>query len=465
MKILLMRSEGSGDIDSIGSVYAPSFMPPLSLIYIASALENNGHNIEIIDFAKEPIIPSNIFNKLNNVDAVGISVYTDNLDEARVISKIVKEYDEKILIIIGGPHCIFHREKSLFHIPESDICVVGEGENNILDIIKSIEGKMDLSEISGIFYKKDGIIKKGKPIEVIKNLDSICFPSRDLIKKYSYGKIGKKYFFKPEVTSMLTSRGCPYHCRFCARYGNAIRGWGSRMRTADNVIEELQEINGKYGTVMIVDDNFIQNKKRVHKIMDGVIENQMDIELLILGARVDSADYDLYNKMRKANVKLIGYGIESGNQDVLNYYKKGFTLNQIRYALNLSRKMGFKTLATFIIGAPIETKDHFEKTIKFSCSLPLDFVIYGVLYYEMGSDLWGEAVKNKKISKEEYLVPADVNRELGIYDTDFLIEYTKRAYRHFYLRPKYILDQIFRSLYFKDIRSLRSGFRFLALSN
>ncbi len=127
--------------------------------------------------------------------------------------------------------------------------------------------------------------------------------------------------------------------------------------------------------------------------------------------------------------------------------------------------MGFKTLATFIIGAPIETKDHFEKTIKFSCSLPLDFVIYGVLYYEMGSDLWGEAVKNKKISKEEYLVPADVNRELGIYDTDFLIEYTKRAYRHFYLRPKYILDQIFRSLYFKDIRSLRSGFRFLALSN
>jgi radical SAM superfamily enzyme YgiQ (UPF0313 family) len=343
--------------------------------------------------------------------------------------------------------------------------VIGEGENTIIEIIKSIEGKIKLSEISGIFYKKDGIVKKGKPIEVIKNLDSICFPSRNLIKKYSYGKIGKKYFFKPEVTSILTSRGCPFQCRFCARYGNAIKGWGSRMRSADNVIEELNEINGKYGSVMIVDDNFIQNKKRVHKIMDGIIDNQLDIELLILGARVDSADYELFKKMRKANVKLIGYGIESGNQDVLDYYKKGFTLNQIKYAVNLSRKMGFKTMATFIIGAPIETQEHFEKTIKFSCSLTLDFVVYGVLYYEMGSDLWKEAVKNNKISKDEFLVSADVNRGLGLYDTEFLNEYTKRAYRHFYLRPKYVLDQIFRGLYFKDIRSLRSGFRFLTLSN
>jgi len=186
---------------------------------------------------------------------------------------------------------------------------------------------------------------------------------------------------------------------------------------------------------------------------------------LIMGVRVDSADRDLFKKMKKANVKLVGYGIESGNQDVLDFYKKGFTLDQARNAVCLSREMGFKTLATFILGAPIETKEHLENTIKFSCSLPLDFAIYGVLHYEMGSDLWSEAVKNKKISKDEFLVPADSNRDLGNFTTESLYEYTNRAYKHFYLRPKYILDQIFRDLLQKDIRSLRSGIRFLTVSN
>ena len=300
---------------------------------------------------------------------------------------------------------------------------------------------------------------------MIKDLDSLRFPSRSLVEKYDYGKIGKKDLFKPRFTSMITSRGCPFRCRFCARYGNAIKGWGSRMRSAEDVIKEFQEIDGKYGTVMVVDDNFILDKKRAHNIMDGLIDIGTNIELLIMGVRVDSADRDLFKKMKKANVKLVGYGIESGNQDVLDFYKKGFTLDQARNAVCLSREMGFKTLATFILGAPIETKEHLENTIKFSCSLPLDFAIYGVLHYEMGSDLWSEAVKNKKISKDEFLVPADSNRDLGNFTTESLYEYTSRAYKHFYLRPKYILDQIFRDLLQKDIRSLRSGIRFLTVSN
>lgn len=465
MNFLILRSEGCSDIDSIGSIYAPSFMPPLSLMYVGSALENDGHTVEIVDFAVESSSKTILKKYLNTTDAVGISVYSDNIQQAADIAKMIKEFDSKIPIIIGGPHCIFLGKQSLKDIPHADISVIGEGEKTIIDIVRFIQGKKNLSQIPGIFYRKNGSIRKGKSIEVIKDLDSLHFPSRSLVDKYDYGKIGKKDLFKPRFTSMITSRGCPFRCRFCARYGNAIKGWGSRMRSAEDVIKEFQEIDGKYGTVMVVDDNFILDKKRAHNIMDGLIDIGTNIELLIMGVRVDSADRDLFKKMKKANVKLVGYGIESGNQDVLDFYKKGFTLGQARNAVCLSREMGFKTLATFILGAPIETKEHLENTIKFSCSLPLDFAIYGVLHYEMGSDLWSEAVKNKKISKDEFLVPAGSNRDLGNFTTEYLYEYTDRAYRHFYLRPKYIINQIFRDLLQKDIRSLRSGIRFLTVSN
>jgi len=138
--------------------------------------------------------------------------------------------------------------------------------------------------------------------------------------------------------------------------------------------------------------------------MDGLIELDSDIELIIDGARIDSADRDLYKKMKKANVKFIGYGIESGNQDVLDFYNKKITLEQIRKAINLCNEMNFITRATFILGAPFETKQHFEKTIKFACSLPLDIAIFRPLNYCPGAELWDEAVKQGKIMKNEKLL-------------------------------------------------------------
>lgn len=464
MRFLLIRSEGSVNIEANDSLYSPGFLPPLSLLYIGSALEHDGHNVEIIDYACEPFSPERLEDALRTADAVGLSVYTDKLPLARTISSTIKSLHPNIPIIIGGPHCIFLQKQSLHDIPHADICVAGEGEKAIVEIAHALEGRKKLSEISGIYYRKHTNIYKGKPVSVIKDLDTIHFPSRRLVEKYKYGTIGKKFLFTPPLTSMITSRGCPFHCRFCARYSNAIQGWGSRKRSAENVIQEFQEINKTYGSVMIVDDNFILDKKRAHNIIDGLIEIGTTIDILIMGARVDSADPELFEKMKKAHVKLIGFGIESGNQDVLDFYKKGFTIEQAKNAVSMSRKMGFKTLATFILGAPIETKKHFDNTIKFSCSIPLDFVIYGVLHYEMGSDLWKTAVNEKKISKNEFLVAADKNRDLGNYSEEYLEEYCLKAYRHFYLRPRYLINQILRGFIQNDLQSLRTGVKFLKAS-
>ena len=438
-------------------LWSPSLYPPLGLLYIGASLEHYGHDVKIIDLCvdNEPI--KHIKNSLSSSDVVGITAYYSDQKSVANIAKIIKKIDSKIPVIIGGPHCTFLQNHSLYDIPHADISVAGEGEHVIIDIIRYLEGQKKLSDINGIYYRKNNEVKKGKPLKIIKNLDSLHFPARHLVDRYDYGKINKMYVFKPKLTSMITSRGCPFKCRFCAREGNVIKDWGFRQRSAENVVKEILEIDEKYGSVNIVDDNFLVDKKRSHEIMDKLIDFKTNINIIIQGARVESANRDLYKKMKKANVKYISYGLESGNQDVLDYYNKGFALEQARNAVNLSREMGFITTATFIMGAPIETEKHLENTINFACSIPLDMAFFLPLYYQMFSPLWKEAVKNKKISKNEYSVSADSHRNLGNFTLKELYEYSRKGSKQFYSRPSYMFGQVFQALLRRNLKLLISG--------
>jgi radical SAM superfamily enzyme YgiQ (UPF0313 family) len=225
------------------------------------------------------------------------------------------------------------------------------------------------------------------------------------------------------------------------------------------VVKEIQEIDGKYGSVMISDDCFLADKKRSNKILDSLIEAGTNIDLILEGVRVDSADIEIYKKMKKANVKLVGYGIESGNQDILDFYNKKVTLDQIRAAVNLGHKMGFITMATFMFGAPMETKKHIKNTIKFACSLPLDVAIFSPLYYQIGSQLWKEEIENKKDIKNVYSIISDSREGLGNLTSDELNMYTQEASRQFYFRPSYIFGQIYRAFVRRDFSMLKNGYK------
>ena len=470
MKFLLIRcmSEIQEETKSpfftkeLSDINGPSSYPPLGLLYIASSLEHDGHKVEIIDLSVRKDTVEDLIKKLSLFDVIGFSVYYEDYIFVGKIVKKIKELNKKIPVIIGGPYCTFMKKHSLNEIPFADICVTGEGEEVIIDIVRFLNGKKKLSDIPGIFYREHGKIKNGRPLKIIKNLDSLHFPARHLIDKYEYGKISNLRLLKPKVTAMITSRGCPFKCRFCGRYGNVIKGWGFRQRSAENVVEELIEIDKKYGSVIIYDDCFLVDKKRSHKIMDSLIDAGTSIELMIEGIRVDSEDEELYKKMKKANVKLVSFGIESGNQDVIDFYNKNFTLEQASKAVRLSRKMGFLTLSTFILGgSSIETESHIENTIKFACSLPLDFVNFLPLYYQKGSALWLEEVKNKKISEDEYTVIADSRRGLGNFTPEELIEFRNSATRRFYLRPSYILDQVYQAFLRKNFNLLKYGMKII----
>lgn len=433
--------------------------PPLGLMYIASSLEKIGHKVDIIDLNFEDFSSFELDKKLTNTDMVGLELYTYNLKEVGCFARKIKEYNPKIPIIIGGPHCMFFKEKSLFDIVYADIAVIGEGEETIVDISLYLQGRKKLSDIYNIAYRKNGEIILGKGLKILRNLDDIHFPARHLVEKYDYDISPRGIFYKKKLTLMMTSRGCPSSCLFCSRYGNSYYNYEFRQRSAENIVEEIINIEKKYCSVMIVDDSFLLDIKRSHKIFDLLIEKKSVIEILIMGARVDSADEDLYEKMKKANVTFIGFGIESGNQDVLDFYNKKINLDQIRKAVFLSKKMGFQIAGTFIFGAPIETKEHFIKTIKFSKSLPLDIAIFNVLIYKMGSPLWIKAVKNKKIRNDEFFVISGSDRDLGNYTTEELFRYFRKAYYEFYLRPIYIISRVKEVLIRRNFDPLKKGFK------
>ncbi len=459
MRFLLLRAPEEKNVTEIYSFYSPKIYPPLGLMSIGASLEHEGHKVEIIDLCMENNSEEHLRNSLNTSDAVGVSVYSNDYNFVGDLLNKIKDLDSDIPIIIGGPHCTFFLDHSLSHIPHADISVIGEGENVIVDISRYLQGKKNLSDIHGIYYRENKKIKKGKPLKVINDLDSLHFPARHLTEKYDYGMIENLHLFKPKFTSMMSSRGCPFNCRFCARYGNFIKGWGFRQRSAESVIKEITEIDKKYGSVMISDDCFLADKKRSHKIMDKLIEIGTNVELIIEGARVDSADREIYKKMKKANVKLVGYGIESGNQDVLDFYNKNVTLDQIKAAVNLGHEMGFITMATFIFGAPMETEKHIKNTKDFAFSLPLDIAIFSPLYYQYGSQLWDESIKNKVDTKDKYIIIADKHNGLGKLSAEELNKYTEESSKQFYLRPSYILGQIYRAFLRRDFRMLKNGLR------
>ncbi len=456
MKFLLINSgRGHVTILKAKNKLIPPHVPPLGLLYIGRSLEDEGHTVEVMEYYAEDDPVKQLIRSLPSVDAVGMSVTTYPYQQSAEIAHIIKKIDPTIPLMIGGPHCIFHPEHSLKDIPEADISVSGDGEKTIKHVAQALNGEKNLRDIPGVHFRHGSQIKSGKPYELITDLDTVPFPSRHLVDNYEYGKINDTFIFKRKLTSVITSRGCPFNCRFCPRTPYYRK---FRQRSAQNVIEELQDLDGKYATVQIADDNFLTDTKRANIIMDSLIENPLNIDLIIQGTRVDTANRELYKKMKQARVVYMGFGIESGNQDVLDFYDKRITLEKIRNAVTLAHEMDFLTLGNFIIGAPIETDTHIQETINFACSLPLDMSIFNPLYYMYGSRLWDDAEKAHKIqSTDGYTVKADSRRNLSKYTAEELESICTKATLKFYLRPRHIMQQIIKALRVKRFNLIRAG--------
>ena len=462
MKFLFIYpSSGKLEVASASGKIFPkdAYLPPLGLLYLGRALEDCGHEVEIIDCYAENISKETIRSKVIRSDVVGVTIYSEprEFNTSIALSNFIKEVDPTIPLLIGGPRVTLFPEDSVQSL-NADIGVKGPGEFAIIQIADALEGKRKLSSIPGVYYKDGNKIRHSKYSNEIKNLDMAPFPARHLVDKYDYGYIFGTKIGKGKVTPIFTSRGCPFRCNFCGLHALIPH---YQDRSSENVIKEIDEITEQgYTTLAFVDDNFLFNKKKVEKIMDFIIQKDADIKLWIIDARADSADRNLYTKMRDAGVELINFGIESGNQDVLDFYNKRLTLSQIRETIALCNEMGFFTSASFIFGAPFETEKHFENTIKFAKSIKLDGAVFYNLGYPYGSQIRNDAVNKGKIKEDELLtVAADSGRGLGNFTTEELLEYTAKAYQSFYYNPSYWIREITKAFSEKRFRFLKLGIK------
>lgn len=443
------------------------YNPALGLMYIASfILKKTDHQVKILDSQVEEISFEEIKKVITTYrpNIVGLTVMTFTVYDCLEIARVAKEVDNNIKVVFGGPHPHIFPEETI-NFPNVDFLMIGEGESTIVDFLSNIGDKDKLKSVKGLVFKNENKIIRTPLPELIQDLDSIPFPARSLTPYKKYSSLLAK---RNPITTMITSRGCPYKCIFCDR---PHLGKLFRARSAMNVVEEIGDcINMGINEIIIYDDTFTINRQRVIDICDEIIKRKYDVYFDIR-ARVNTVDYEMLKKLKMAGCERIHYGVESGNQNVLNVLKKGITLNQVKKAFYLTKKVGISTLGYFMIGSPTESKETVLQTINFAKSLKCDFAHFTITtpfpstnLYRLGlqqgiikNDYWQKFAENPTPDFKPPFWEENLSRKE-------LLELIKFAYKKFYTRPGYIINRLLKVRSIKEFKKkFKAGIKVIRL--
>ena len=328
---------------------------PVGLLYLAGILEHRGYEVDVLDLLVSKYSKDKIKRKLKEYepDIVGVTCVTMNYPGASEILKYCKSVNPEIKTIIGGPHVTFAAEETLDEAPWIDIVVRGEGEYTLLDIAS---GKKE-ADINGIAYRSDGHVMLTAPRELIEDLDSLPTPARHLFPISRYQALASH-------GSIIAGRGCPFNCIFCV--GSKMGGRRARFRNPKLVVDEIEQcLELGFKEINLDDDLFTLNHKHLHAFCDEIINRGLKFNWSIF-ARVDTVNPEILQKLRKAGCTWISYGVESGNQEILDTVKKKITLNMVRKSVKMAKDAGIDVLLSFILGLPGETKDTMQETVNFA---------------------------------------------------------------------------------------------------
>jgi anaerobic magnesium-protoporphyrin IX monomethyl ester cyclase len=461
MKFSLISASPNEGIDTREGRKSIAAFPPLSLAYLAAVLEEAGVEISILDqpalgLSNEEAVQ---WVEKENPDVVGFSTLASSGRTAAQISKKVKEKNPNIVTVFGNHHATFNAERILKKYPFVDIIVRGEGEKTVIELADCLKNDEDLRKVRGINFRNDGEIVATPDQPLIKNLDSLPFPDRKLIDVDYHCLMAGANVAPKKFTSIVTSRGCAYACRFCSCTEFVHNRW--RARSAKNTLEEMCLLASEgYKQLIFVDDNFTLNPKRAIEICRGMQREKLDMEWIAEG-RVDNCSYELVREMVKAGLRILYFGVESANQRILDYYKKTITPAQAETAIRTAKKAGVDVIVgSFIVGAPDETRQEIQNTINFAKRNRIDIPQFNILGAHPGNDVWNEFAANGLLNVEEYW-------EVGIavskicptaVPLDEIKTMTHNAFRRHVSRPSFIIEQI--------AKTLRSGYmRNVVLSN
>jgi anaerobic magnesium-protoporphyrin IX monomethyl ester cyclase len=354
-------------------VFSSAYLP-VGLGYLARSLELSSVDYEILDLNIDSTAQLEALISRNHPEYLGISMMSYKCSKTYELLRTIKSSFPWLKILVGGPHVTTNLERVLQDCEAIDICVAGEGEQAVVEIVT---GK-PWNDVKGAIYRKDGLIEINEGREFIKEMDDIPFPTYSGFKLEKYGR----------TMQLSSSRGCPNRCIFCGAPKILGKKW--RRRSAPKMIEELIYWHKRgYKEFAFNDSNFAVNKKRVEELCDGIMRCNLNVSLSVEGLRADGVDAELLRRMHLAGFNAITFGVESGSNEVLKNLKKGETIEQIESAIKASIDLGFSIGLFFLVGSPGEGLNDLESSLQFACKYDVASVnffnlvpIPGTEYYE-----------------------------------------------------------------------------------
>ena len=418
---------------------------PLGLGYIASYLRTYGHhNVEMYEPEAQGLSYNDIAAIIKRFmpDVIGITCSTPNFLRAVELARLCKKYaDAKV--VIGGVHVSALPEFIMEEYSDCiDCIVVGEGEKTMLELVNAYQNNSALNDINGIVYKRDNQVVRNENRPYMEDLDAIPFPARDLIPQDIFAPNMHNARYR-KCSTILTSRGCPFNCSFCA--ARIVSGKKYRMHSAEYVLEEMQMLKKKYEVrqLIITDDTFTLNHARLEKICKGMIDKKFGLAWFCF-SQVTTVDKDILALMKKAGCYSIGFGIESADEAILQKMGKPIAPAKAKETVKIANSLGIKTQAFYILGSPGETKEQMLNTVKFSREVGSTLAFYNMLVPFPGTkefDYFLGSTPLKDIDWEKFVaIGEDCVLKKSEVPAEEIEKIIAMANRQYYTRPGRILD-------------------------
>lgn len=438
LKILLVNPPTERQLFGTGGLFLP-----IGLAYIASVLMKEGHAVEVVDLTIhiKSAEDFKIMVKAMKPDIVGFTAVTPTVNMAIQYARAAKEAGCP-LTVIGGPHVTALPEEAL--MKGLDLVVRGEGELTMIEVAASPD---NVANIKGVSFLKDGKVVHNPDREFIEDLDTLPFPARHLFPDLRLYKGQPVLGNRTPVGNISTSRGCPYGCRFCFK---ALFGRKFRSRKAEGIVEEWAHMVREFGIkeITISDDAFTTDAKRVHEVCDLLIKRGLTVPWTCSnGIRVNTATIDVLKHMKEAGCYRVAFGIENGDQEVLEAIGKKITLKQVEDAVNNARKVGIKTTGFFMLGGPWDDMRSMQKTIDFAVKVQPDYAQFSIATPYPGSELFDIVRRDGKLLVSEWgrydIYETEVYFEMpGRFTREEVLLMHKKAYRSFYLNPRTVMRKL-----------------------
>jgi len=421
--------------------------PSIGMLYMAAALRREGLPVEYVDPNYDRDWRTKLDRAAPGREWVGISANILTIKPALELSRYVREKYPDKKIIMGGPYPSVKYEDL---IPgHSDFVAVGESEETVVELLRG----RPPAEVAGLAWRENGGVKFNGRRPLIENLDALAFPAWDLgeVSKYRL-----EHTKRNPILPVITSRGCPYCCIFCA--SRVIFETRIRYRNLDAVVEEIDVNVKKHGAreIHIWDDNFTLKRSRVMDFCERLMKKNLRgvVFSIPAGIKPDAGDYEMFLAMKRAGFYAVCVAVETGDQEIMSKLGKKVRVDREREVIAAARRAGIVVNGFFMLGLPFDTEETMRRNIDFACSLPLHQVMFFVTIPFPGTELY-DIVKREgrflfhnemELYEDGYFL-GRASYEMPGFDAGTLERMFRLATRRFYFRPKTILDLLLHRLY------------------